>query len=267
MRKKGSFQLIGVCLLSIVVVFLCSSCGNSQATSSEQTTHSTNLSLSDSLKKADELYAQRSDLSKLREGMNILKSAKMSDADNFDVAWKLSQFCYFLGTHTEDETETKRAFDEGIKFARMALELNNNRPEGHFWLGANLGKRAQLNITKGITDIDEIRNSMKTVLKLDEQYQRSSAYLVLGQLELETGGFLLGGDKKKAVEYLEKGIQLSSDNPLLRLRLAEAYIANNRMDDAKKQTDFILKMQPDQNYLPEYNDAVKETKKLLEKLS
>jgi hypothetical protein len=251
-------------LLSLTVS---NSCGDSQATTPKQTANSANVPIADSINKADELYAQRADLAKLREAINILKNARAADLNNFDVVWKLSQYNYFLGDHSDDEDEVKKSFESGINFAREAITLQGNRPEGHFWLGANLGGRAKRNPLSGLTDIDEIRKSLETVIKIDEKYQGGSVYMALGQLELETDGFLLGGDKKKALEYLEKGFQINSENSMLRLRLAEAYIANNRKADARKQIDYILKMKPDPNYLPEYNDSVKEAKKLLEKIT
>jgi tetratricopeptide (TPR) repeat protein len=265
-RKIMKFKYLSV-LFVLLSLMAFSSCGSSRATAPEQTANSVNVSSSDSIKKADELYAQRTDLAKLREAINILKSARASDPNNFDIVWKLSQYSYFLGDHSEDEDEVKKSFESGINFAREAITLQGDRPEGHFWLAANLGGRAKRNPLSGLTDVDEIRKSLETVIKIDEKYQGGSAYMALGQLELETSGFLLGGDKKKALEYLEKGFQINSENSILRLRLAEAYIANNRRDDARKQIDYILKMKPDPNYLPEYQDSVKEAKKLLEKIT
>ena len=60
------------------------------------------------------------------------------------------------------------------------------------------------------------------MIKLDEGFLAGSAYLGLGQLYLQAPR-MLGGDRQKAVEYLEKGLRFGKDNALLRLRLAEAY--------------------------------------------
>jgi TPR repeat protein len=103
------------------------------------------------------------------------------------------------------------------------------------------------------------------VIEIDERYENGSAYLGLGQLYLEAPR-IFGGDNQKAVEYLEKGLQFGSNNALLRLRMAEAFHATNRDGDARQQIDFIRKMTPDPNYLPEYKDAVAEAKKLEEKM-
>ena len=80
---------------------------------------------------------------------------------------------------------------------------------------------------------------METVLKLDEGYQGYSAYIGLGRLYLEAPR-VLGGDVSKAIEYLEKGVKLNPNNTVMRYYLAEAYEANNRDADAKKQIEAIL---------------------------
>jgi len=76
---------------------------------------------------------------------------------------------------------------------------------------------------------------------------------------------LLGGDTSKAINYLEKGIKVGPDNALMRVRLAQAYVADNRNAEAKRQIDELMAMKPAPDYLPEYNEAVAEAKKLQEK--
>jgi tetratricopeptide (TPR) repeat protein len=87
--------------------------------------------------------------------------------------------------------------------------------------------------------------------------------MVLGQVELEAGRMM--GDPELAVQYLEKGLKIGPNNPLLRLRLAQAYARVNRRDEARKQLDAILKLTPDPNYLPEHKEASDEARKMLDR--
>ena len=112
-----------------------------------------------------------------------------------------------------------------------------------------------MSVLASSSSAQDIRTQMEKVLQLDESYAGGSAYLGLGQLYLKAPK-IMGGDSKKAVEYLEKGLRFGSTNALLHLRLAEAYHAVGRDQDALKQIDFILKMPPDPDYVAEYNDAV-----------
>ena len=66
------------------------------------------------------------------------------------------------------------------------------------------------------------------------------------------------------LEWLEKGLSFGEQNAFLRLRLAEAYLAVRRDEDALCQLDAILWMKPDPDYAPEYKEAVAEAHDLLE---
>jgi tetratricopeptide (TPR) repeat protein len=214
---------------------------------------------------ADKLYQERADLQRTREGIVLLARSLAADSGNYDAAWRLARLNYFLGAHTSNKTERELAYAKGVESARRAVKLQDGKPEGHFWLGANLGGQAQTSALSGMTSIDEIRAEMEKVIQLDEGFQGGSAYMALGQVDLEAPGFL-GGDTKRAVEVLEKNLRFGSNNVLYRLRLAQAYLAVNRKEDARKELNTILNMTPNPDYLPEYNDAVNEAHKLLDQL-
>ena len=215
---------------------------------------------------ADKLYAEREDLARLRVGITALRRALTLEPGNYDAAWRLAKFDYYLGAHTTDESERDRAFRDGAAGGKRAVELQANKPEGHFWLGANYGGSAQHSTLAGLTSVDDIIGEMETVLRLEEGYQSGSAYMVLGQVYLNAPK-MLGGDKQKAVEVLEKGLRFGENNALLRLRLAEAYSAVNRNDDARKQLDALSNIKPSADYMPEYKEALAEAEKLRRKIS
>ena len=220
---------------------------------------------SEAIAEADQLYAGRADLLKVRQGLLVLRQSQAEDQANYDLAWRLAKFNYYLGAHTPETTERDKAFHDGIEAGKLAEKLQDGKPEGHFWLGANYGGSAKNSILAGLTDFDDIKREMETVIKLDEGYQTGSAYMALGQLYLEAPG-LLGGDTQKAIEYLEKGLRVGPNNATLRGHLAEAYVAAHRNEDARKQIDELLAMKPDPGYEPEYEEAVARGRKLEEKL-
>lgn len=214
---------------------------------------------------ADKLYAQRADLARTREGVVLLRRALAADASSYDAAWRLSRLDYFLGAHTTDAGERDRAYGEGVDAGRRAVKIEDEKPEGHFWLGANIGGQAQTSMVKGLSAVDEIREEMEKVLQLDEGFQGGSAYMALGQVYLEAPR-LLGGSSKRAVEVLEKGLRFGENNAAYRLRLAQAYLAVSRTDDARRELNAILNMTPNPDYLPEYNDAAAEARRMLDEL-
>jgi len=214
---------------------------------------------------ADQLYSQREDLAKTRQGVVLLRQARTADYGSYEAAWKLARSSYYLAAHTDAELEREQAFREGIEAGKAAVQLGSEKPEGHFWLGANYGGAAEHSTLAGLSSIEDIRSEMEAVLKIDEKFQGGAAYLGLGELYLEAPK-LFGGDPQKAIEYLEKGLKVGSDNALLRLRLAEAYHEVHRDGEARKQIDVVLTMTPNPDFLPEYKDAAEGAKKLREKL-
>ncbi len=219
----------------------------------------------ESIAEADKLYEGREDLVKVRQGIVALRQAQADDAANYDLAWRLAKFDYYLGAHSANSTEQDKSFHEGIEAGKLAVRLQDGKPEGHFWLGANYGGSAQNSVLAGLSEIEDIKREMETVLKLDEGFQSGSAYMVLGQLYMQSPR-VLGGDTQKAIQYLEKGLKFGPTNALLRLRLAQAYAQDHRDADAQKQIDSLMSMKPGADYVPEYNEAVAEARKLQEKI-
>src|ERR1700730_15173586 len=205
----------------------------------------------EAIAEADQLYVVRADLAKIRQGVVALRQAQAEDQANYDLAWRLAKFNYYLGAHSPDSSEQEKSFHDGIEAGKLAVKLQDGKPEGHFWLGANYGGSARTSMLSGLSEFDDIKHEMETVIKLDERYKDASAYMALGQLYLEAPG-LLGGDTQKAIQYLEKGLKLGPDNALLRVHLAEAYAEAHRNDDARKQIDFLLAMKPVPGYEAEY---------------
>lgn len=220
---------------------------------------------SESIAEADRYYVGRADLVKVRLGIVTLRQAQAGDPANYDLAWRLAKFNYYLGAHSPNSTEQDKAFREGIDAGKLAVKLQDGKPEGHFWLGANYGGSAQISMLAGLSEIEDIKREMERVLKIDEGFQSGSAYMVLGQVYLQSPR-LLGGDTQKAIEYLEKGVKLGPDNALLRLRLAQAYAQDHRNTEAQKQIDTLIAMKPAPGYEPEHDEAVAEARKLEEKL-
>jgi len=222
-------------------------------------------SAAEDIASADQLYGQREDLLQLRRGIVSLRQALTKDPGNYDAAWKLSKFNYYLATHTDDSKERDTAFREGIDAGKTAVQLQNGKPDGHFWLGANYGGAAEHSTIQGLATVNDIRNEMQTVLRLNEGYQDGSAYMVLGLVDLNAPS-VVGGDPKKAVEEMEKGLRFGEPNAFLHLHLAEAYKKVGRNDDARRELKKILSMTPDPNYLPEYKEASAAAQKLLDQI-
>lgn len=266
LRKKQEilrFAMLASALILMVMAGI--ACNNGVPDSPSSTGSSDAKMAADKLAEAEPFYEAREDLTKARTAVSVLRQAHAADYGNYEAAWKLARAAFSVGDRTENDSERDDMFLEGIAAGKTATQLQPNKPEGHFWLGANYGGRAAHSTLSNLSSFQDIKGEMEAVLKLDEGYQGYSAYLGLGRLYLQAPK-VLGGDVKKAIEYLEKGIKLNPNNTVMRFHLAEAYEADNRNADAKKQIDTLRSTSPDPKYVAEHKDAVEKSKKLLEKI-
>ncbi len=254
-------KVFAVCVLCGIAAF--SGCQTETPAINETNQNADANAPANSIAEAEKLYAGRGeDLTKVRSAVIMLRSLQAQDNANYDVAWRLAKFNYYLGDNTAEDGERSRAFEDGVKAGEQAVKINAEKPEGHFWLGANYGGQARQSALQGAVAVDDIRKEMKEVIRLDETFQGGAAYLALGQIEMELPE-MMGGSTKKAIEYLEKGQKFSTTNALTRYWLAKAYLESGRKADAKVKLDEIFKMTPDPEYIPEHNKIKAETEKLV----
>jgi tetratricopeptide (TPR) repeat protein len=253
---------VGLCLAALSVLFAATSCHKETTATLDA---SPSRPAADVITEVDRLYVGRGELNKVRQGLIALRHSQATEAGNYELAWRLAKFNYYLGSHTADNTERDKAFHDGIEAGKLAVKLEDGKPDGHFWLGANYGGSCKASTFPLPSQIEEIKREMETVIKLDEGFQAGSAYMVLGQVYLESPR-LLGGDAQKAIEYFQKGLRFGPNNALLRWHLAQAYADANRKEDARKEIDTLLTMKVDPGYEPEHKEALENSQKLAEKL-
>ena len=211
---------------------------------------------------AEEAYKDRENLDHLKAAVRELNAVRDPDNRNYQVEWLFAKYSYFLGKYLPNQDEGEDILEAGRDAGKVASRVDPNKPDGYFWFAANLGELSKRSpVTVGFRSVNDIKEAMNKVIEIQPDYQAASAYDALGQCELATR--LKGGDAEKAVEYLEKGVELAPDNATTRADLAEAYLAVKRDADGRKQIDYILQMKPNPDYMPEYRDAVEKAKKLL----
>src|SRR6266852_772662 len=115
----------------------------------------------EAIAEADQLYTGRADLVKIRQGVVALRQAQAEDQANYDLAWRLAKFNYYLGAHSPEPTERDKAFHDGVEAGKLAVKLQDRKPDGHFWLGANYGGKAQTSMLSGLAEIDDIKHEME----------------------------------------------------------------------------------------------------------
>ena len=147
---------------------------------------------------AAKLFSERSDVAKLREAVRTLSDIRDPENRDFETEWLYSKYSFFLGKAVP-EKEKEAVWERGKAAGQIAARLEPNRPEGHFWYGANLGELAKLSpVTVGIKSVDDIRSAMNRVIEIDPAYQSASALKPWPRSSLRHGCLVMARPKKRS---------------------------------------------------------------------
>ena len=210
----------------------------------------------------DVLYAHRDDISSARRAADLWAGRLAVNGGDFESAWKLARARYWLGGHA-DEKERKGYLESGIAAGKQAVTIQPNRPEGHFWMAANMGALAEsFGLRQGLKYRGDIRDELLAVLKIDAAFQQGSADRALGRWYFKVPG-LFGGSRKKSEEHLRKSLTYNPNSIASHFFLAETLLDMDRKAEALTELQRIGELQPDPDWLPEDREFKQKAARLL----
>lgn len=218
----------------------------------------------------DALYQDRESLASARKAADIWASRLKADPKDFESAWKLSKARYWLGTNglpeSDPSTERKAALEAGIAAARTAIATNASRPEGHFWLAANMGALAEsFGLRQGIRYRGQIKDALLTTLKIDPAFLQGSADRALGRWYYKVPR-LFGGSNKQSEAHLRKALTYNPNSVISHIFLADTLADMGRKDEARKEYQAAIDAPFDPDWTPEDRRFKEQAKALLAKL-
>ena len=181
---------------------------------------------------AVELYETRHlESANLDQSAAILEGIVDDDPENVRALYELSKVCFLLGDKAEEKDAKLKLFYRGRDYGEMAIELDEESTDAHFWYMVNVGRVGQ---TKGVLNslvlVPTVREEIETVLELDPEH--TGALDAQAMLYYELPG-LLGGNLNKSMEALNKGIALDSNYTLLYVDMAKVYIKKKNYEKAR----------------------------------
>ena len=212
---------------------------------------------------ADRLYADRANLASAKRAADIWRGASAgSGPEGFDASWKLARADYWLGTHAPD-AERRAFLEQGIESGRRASTLQPNRPEGHFWLAANMGALAEsYGLRQGIKYRTPIKTSLETVRRLDPAFMDGSADRALGRWYFMVPR-LFGGSHKESEIHLRESLKYNANSTASHFFLAELFIDDGRKAEARTELQTVIDAPLDPDWTPEDQEFKQKARKLL----
>jgi len=201
---------------------------------------------------ADELYKHRDDLASAKQATEIWASRAAAGKD-FESSWKLARACYWLGTHLPD-AERRVQLDRGVRAGEQAIQIDPSKPEGHFWLAANMGTLAEsYGLIQGLKYRGRIRDELQKVLAMNPSWMQGSADRALGWWYFRVPS-LFGGGHDQAVAHLKKALAYNPQSTITLYFLSEVALDDGKKDEARKYLQQVLDAPLDPEWTPEDKD-------------
>jgi tetratricopeptide (TPR) repeat protein len=189
-------------------------------------------------------------------------AALAADPGNFDAAWKLARADYWLGGHVP-ERERRAIYEQGIDAGRKAAAAHPDRPEGHFWIGANMGALAEsFGLRQGVKYRAQIKSELETARRLDAQYLKGSADRALGRWYFKVPR-LFGGSAKLAEAHLRTSLTYNPASTASHFFLAELLLDQGRTPEARAELKSVLDAPLDPDWTPEDREFKDKARALL----
>lgn len=210
----------------------------------------------------DALYAQRDDLAKARQAADIWQGRVNANAKDYESSWKLARAMYWLGGHGPQD-QRRADLENGTKIGQAASLREPNKPEGYFWMAANMGALAEsYGLGQGLKYRGKIKDALETVLKIDPAFMDGSADRALGRWYYLVPGFF-GGDRKKSEEHLRKSLIYDPNSTASHFFLAETLIDDGKKPEARAELQKVLDAPLNPTWAPEDREFKDKAKNLL----
>ncbi len=213
----------------------------------------------------DELYRHRDNLAAAQQAERLWAEQLERAPNDFEAAWKVARARYWLGGHAEPARQ-KAYYEAGIVAGRAAIAGAPNRPEGHFWVAANMGGLAEsFGLRQGLKYRGGIKDELETVLRLDRAFQQGSADQALGRWYFKVPG-LFGGSNRKAEDHLRAALTYDPASTASLYFLAETLLARGQKDEARASLKQVLDAPLNPEWAPEDREFKQKARDLLARL-
>lgn len=218
------------------------------------------------LNELDALYGGREDPNKVRQIVTNCERLMAANPDDYELLWRCSRAYFHLGREAPSEEGKLQFYNKAVEMGRRAVEANNHRPEGHFWLGISIAAVGETSgILKSLGSVKDVKEEMKQVITIDDTYEEGGAYRIMGRIDHKVP-WLFGGRKSRSYDYYQKALAIAPDNTYTHLFLAELLLDEGKTEDARKELMFIMDVKNNPRWAYDIKVNQAEAQELLEEI-
>jgi tetratricopeptide (TPR) repeat protein len=197
--------------------------------------------------------------------INYFDSVSRADSSSCEASWKLAMSLNLFAELVPKDDQLAY-YERGEAAARHAIELDSTEAEGHFQLARSLGKIALFKgVFKSIGLAKQVKKEAEITLELNPNHD--GAYHILGRWNREVAQkpkFLrapmgLGSaNKDVGLEMFQKAIELRPNFIHHHLEYGISLLDKKRKDEARKQFQICLELEPHGPLDAKYQKEAKE---------
>jgi len=155
------------------------------------------------------------------------------------------------GAHVKASTRLK---PHSSIMPSTAARLGPDRPEGHYWLAADMGALAEsFGMSQGVKYRSRIKAELERVAAIDAAWEQASAVTALGRWYYLVPR-LFGGSRSKADEHFRRALDQFPHSVTALLFLAESLTAQKKTDDARTLLQRIADAPIEEKWAPEVRE-------------
>ena len=202
------------------------------------------------MREGDALWEKRGDIEKAKASLNSYKKVLEIDENNYEAYWKIARTYFYLGDLLPETKEMrdqhKEMGEEGMRYAKKALELKPQGIEGHYYYTLCL---AQYSI--GISIIKALAKGLGSkyemhigkALEIDKQYDYAGPLRAIGRYWYRLPW--PKRDIKKSIQYLKEAAAYAPMSIRGHVYLAESYLKAEEEELAKEHLQKAIEIVPD----------------------
>ena len=185
--------------------------------------------------------------------------------ERVDLYIALTRSCGRAYRHSQTAKERDFWSNEGRAYGALAVAKNPANPEAYAHYGEALGQWAQAH--KGIHSLGAVRdavNALQKAVALRPDY--AYARMLLASFYRQSPRFFSVGDKAGALEEARLAVKYGPGVAINHLVLARCYLDFGKKEEARKELEFITRMKPPPDAVPETRADQETARELLKNL-
>lgn len=202
------------------------------------------------MREGDLLWQARAEEGKARASIDAYKRVLAVDEGNYEACWKIARAYFFIGDahpETDEMRDRHREMGEqGMPYAKKALEVNPAGVEGHYYYALCLAEYSiGISIVKALAKGlgPEYEKHVGRAIEIDRNYDSAGPLRAMGRYWYKLPW--PKRDLKKSIFYLQQAAEAAPYSMRGRVYLAESYLKEGDKELAQAELRKALEMQPD----------------------